>query len=253
MLELALVSDGPGAASYRLLDETARALKRRLEAVRGVDEVTLAGLRRKKSRWCSTSTGWWRWGISPGEVLTAIGNEAQNIPAGSIEAGARRFNVKTSGDYASVEEVRRTVVRSAGASAGAVRVEDVAQVERRDAEASHIARFDGKRAVLLAVNQREGQNVFEVKAALEQELARASAAIPPSIQLQRGFDQSKNVSHRLSGLGRDFSATLGAFPATAWRSSDSRPDSTRQLLIARRRTRAARPRLSMSTDFAAKS
>jgi multidrug efflux pump subunit AcrB len=203
ILELALVSD---TASYRAFDEAARALKRRLETVRGVDEVTLAGLPAQEVAVELDLERMSALGLSPAEVLAAIGNESINLPAGSLEAGARRFNVKTSGDYASVEEVRRTVVRSAQGSA--VRVEDVALVERRDAEASHLARFDGQRAVLLAVNQREGENVFEVRAALEAELAQAQRAIPPSLQLRRGFDQSVNVRHRLSGLGRDFAIAI---------------------------------------------
>ena len=59
------------------------------------------------------------------QVLQAIGGESVNIPGGSVDAGKRRFNVKTSGSYRSLDEVRETVI---GAGAGAtVRVEDVAR------------------------------------------------------------------------------------------------------------------------------
>jgi multidrug efflux pump subunit AcrB len=204
ILELALVSDGPGAASYRELDVAARALKRRLETVKGVDEVTLAGLPPQEVAVELDLERMAALGIAPGEVLQAIGNEATSIPAGSIDAGARRLSVKTSGDYASVEEVQRTVVRSGGTAQGAVRVQDLARVERRDAEASQLARFDGRRAVLLAVNQREGQNVFDTRAELEAEISQAQKLLPAKVLLARGFDQSENVSHRLSGLSRDF-------------------------------------------------
>ena len=47
------------------------------------------------------------------------------------------------------------------------RVRDVADVAQRDGEATHLVRFDGKRAVLVAANQKERQNVFEVREGLE--------------------------------------------------------------------------------------
>jgi multidrug efflux pump subunit AcrB len=63
--------------------------------------------------------------------------------------------VKTSGDYGSVEEIADTAVRSVDGRT--VRVRDVASVAQANGEATHLVRFDGKRAVLIAANQREKQ------------------------------------------------------------------------------------------------
>jgi multidrug efflux pump subunit AcrB len=202
IVEVALVSEAP----YGELDVLARALRRRLENVPGIAEVEVAGLPKQEVAVVLDLDRMVALGVSPQEVLSAIGAESANIPAGSVEAGARRFNVKTSGDYASVEEVRTTIVRSSAGSS--IRVQDVADVRLGDVESSPIARFDGKRAVLVAANQREGQNVFEVKKGVEFALADFERTLPANVRLARGFDQSKNVEHRLGGFTRDFGLAI---------------------------------------------
>lgn len=202
IVEVALVSQAP----YEELDVLVRALRRRLENVPGVAEVEIAGLPKQEVAVILDLERMVALGVSPEEVLGAIGAESTNIPAGSIDAGTRRFNVKTSGDYASVDEVRMTTVRSSGGSS--IRVRDLAEVSLRDVESAPIARFDGKRAVLVAANQREGQNVFEVKKSIEAELADFERTLPDGVRLARGFDQSNNVKHRLDGFTRDFGLAI---------------------------------------------
>ncbi|MFT3925667.1 MAG: efflux RND transporter permease subunit [Myxococcales bacterium] len=209
IVQVALVSDH---APYREIDKVARALKRRVEVVRGVDQVMLRGLPKQEVRVVLDLPRMVALGISPLEVINAIGAESTNIPAGAVEQGARRFNVKTSGDYQSVDEVASTVVRSVRGSA--VRVHDVAQVSLTDSEAVDIARFDGKRAVLLSTNMRENENIFAVTEGIERELAAFAPQVPRSMKLVHGFKQAHNVEHRMSGFARDFALAIVLVLAT---------------------------------------
>ncbi len=203
IVELALASD---AAPYRHLDRLARALKKRLEGVPGVGEVEIAGLPKQEVRVAVDAERMAALGVSPGEVLAAIGAESANVPAGSLDAGARQLAVKTSGDYGSVDEVRDTVVRMV--EERAVRLGDVAQVDLRDAEPVHIVRAGGKRAVLVAANQKEGQNIFEVRKGIDAVAADFERELPRGIALVRAFDQSRNVGHRLGAFARDFGIAI---------------------------------------------
>src|SRR6202044_1358034 len=60
-------------------------------------------------------------------VLQAIQGENVNIPGGSIDMGSRKFNIKTSGEYKSVDEIRNTIVSSVGGKI--VYVKDIAGVD----------------------------------------------------------------------------------------------------------------------------
>lgn len=196
--EVALVAkDVP----FEALERLARGLKRRLENVRGAGDVEVAGLPKQEVQVALDLERMRALGVSPLEVLSAIGADGANVPAGSVEAGARRFTVKTGGDYRSVDEVRATLLRAPGSAR--LTLGDVAQVDLKDAEAVQLARFDGERAVLLAVAQRDNQNVFDVMGAIEGELDAFERTLPPNVRLARGFDQSKNVAHRLGGFSRD--------------------------------------------------
>ncbi len=196
--EVALVAkDVP----FESLERIARALKRRLENVRGAGDVEVAGLPKQEVQVALDLERMRALGVSPVEVLNAIGADGANVPAGNIEAGARRFTVKTGGDYRSVAEVRDTLLRAPGNAQ--LKLGDVARVELRDAEAVQLARFDGQRAVLVAVAQRDNQNVFDVTKDIEAEIDAFEKTLPANVHLARGFDQSKNVEHRLGGFSRD--------------------------------------------------
>lgn len=203
IIELALRSDD---APFRVLDVHARALKRRIEGVPGVRDVEIAGLPTQEVRVALDLPRLVALGISPREVLDAIAADSANVPAGSLESGARQFSVRSSGEYGSVSEIRQTVVRSREDSA--VRVADVATVELTTAEPTQLTRFDGKRAVLIAASQQENQDLFAVQRAIEQELVGFEKTLPPGIELVQGFRQADNVSHRLGSFARDFGLAI---------------------------------------------
>jgi multidrug efflux pump subunit AcrB len=203
VVEVALLSD---TASYAVLDQQARALKRRIENRPGVGDVEIAGLPKQEVSVSLDLPRMVQLGISPQSVLSAIGAEGANVPAGNLDAGTRRFNLKTSGDYASVDEIRATVVHMS--ESGAVKLSDIADVQLRAAEAVQITRFNGKRAVLVAAAQKEGGNLFEVMKGVDAELASFATLLPRDVRLERGFEQVANVSHRLSGFARDFGVAI---------------------------------------------
>jgi multidrug efflux pump subunit AcrB len=203
IVEIGLVSE---TAPYSQLDRVARDLARRLEAVEGTGAATIAGIPEQEVRVELDPMRMRALAIAPGEVLSALAAESRNIPAGSIDAGDRRFTVRTRGDYESVDAIRDTVLRSVGARV--VRVRDVADVHHGDAEATHLVRVDGRRAAVVAVSQREGQNIFAVRRGIETALDQLEPTLPAGIELARTFDQAQNVEHRLSGFARDFVIAL---------------------------------------------
>ncbi|MBL9022359.1 MAG: efflux RND transporter permease subunit [Myxococcales bacterium] len=205
IVQLALVSD---TAPYRELERRALDLERRLESTPGVGDVTVTGLPDQEVTVALDIERMVALGVSPVEVSNAIGLEAANIPAGTADGGARQLSVKTSGDYDSVDAIVETPIRVTG-EGDALRVGDVAEVTLGDAEATQLTRYNGKRAVFLAAPQKEAQNVFAVRDRVHAELDRWQKDLPASIALERGFDQSKNVAHRLSGFLRDFGLAIG--------------------------------------------
>ena len=201
--QIALVSE---SAPWRTLADHAERLEERLRTVRGVKDVETWGYPEREVRVSLDLGRLAALGIPPARVLAAIGSETANIPGGSVEAGPRRFNVKTSGSYATLDEVKNTVV--GGAAGSVVLLGHVADVEWGYEDEAHLARLNGRRAVWVTANQKDGENVQRTADAIRAELDAFARTLPKSVALERGFDQSANVSERLTRLGVDFGIAI---------------------------------------------
>ncbi len=204
IVQVALMSD---SASYAELDREARALRDELEKVDGVKRSQVFAYPRREVRVAIDLGRLAALRLGLGQVLQAIGSESANIPGGSVDAGGRKFNVKTSGSYRTVDEVRETVV---GGNAGAiVRLKDVAEVTWNYEEQGVKARFDGKRAVWITATMKDKQNILAVRDSVFVTLAAFEKRLPRGMAIGRGFDQSANVRARLTRLGEDFLIAIG--------------------------------------------
>ena len=129
-----------------------------------------------------------------------------NVPGGSVDVGLRRYNLRTSGSYTSLGQIADTVVGAGGGRE--VRVRDIADVSWETEEHAYTGRLNGKRAVFITANQKDNTNIFKVRDGIYARLAEFERTLPADIKLERGFDQSKNVSNRLSQLGEDFAIAI---------------------------------------------
>ena len=201
--QVALVSE---RAPWSELEDLAERLEERLEAVPGVRGAQTWGF---PSREVQVQLDLGRLAelqLPVSQVLGAIGSETANVPAGSVDVGRRRFNVKTDGTYADVEEVRNTVV---GGSAGAiVRLRDVASVTWGYGDPTHLTRWNGRRGVWVTATQQEGENIQRVRDAMWEAMNTFEKSLPAGVRLERAFDQAENVSHRLTRLAEDFAIAL---------------------------------------------
>ncbi|MDD3446425.1 MAG: efflux RND transporter permease subunit, partial [Zavarzinia sp.] len=184
-----------------------RVLKDMLDRVDGVRETELWGEARTEVRVAVDLGRLASLGIPVSAVADALQSEGLSIPIGAVHAGARRFNVKATGDFKTLEDVADTVITSHDGTV--VKVSDVATVSWSADEPTHIARYNGHPAVFITANQKDGQNVFKMRDAIYALLDDLEKDLPANIKLERGFDQSVSVAHRLSNLFRDFAIALG--------------------------------------------
>ncbi len=203
IIQLALVSE---TAPYKDLEAQAERLQQRFETVAGVKTVKAWAYPEREVRVELDLGKLAQLRIPLGQVLNMIQASNTNIPGGSVEVGGRKFNLKTSGAYKSLDEVQRTIV---GAQNGSVVfLKDIARVSWDYEEAAYTGRFNGRRAVFVTANQKAGQNIFKVREHLGREIEAFQTALPQNIELHTGFDQAQNVGARLHGLYRDFAVAI---------------------------------------------
>ncbi|NBB75262.1 MAG: AcrB/AcrD/AcrF family protein, partial [Bacteroidetes bacterium] len=194
--QVALVAE---EAPYKQMQDAAERLEQAVERVDGVKTADTWAYPEQEVRVGLDLEQLRQTGITLDQVMGAVQAEAQDLPGGDVDVGPRRFNIQTTGDYASIGDIEETIVgRSAN---GLVRLGDVATVALQPGDETHRARFNGQRAVFVTVTQREGENIFDVldgvKAALDTFRAEA---LPTGIAMHEVFDQAESVDQRVNGF-----------------------------------------------------
>jgi multidrug efflux pump subunit AcrB len=199
IIQSALVSDSSG---YKELGRFAEDLKKEITAVEGVRKAEAVAYPEQELEIAVNLPKLAQLKITVTHLLGAIQSENVNIPGGSIEIGAKKFNIKTGEGYKSLDEVENTVV---GSNMGnLVYLKDVASVSWKDEDLRYFGRYNGHRALFLIANMKSGQNIHEVRDRIYEVYDSFERKLPSGITLERGFDQSKNVSRRLGRLEEDF-------------------------------------------------
>lgn len=204
VLQIALVSEN---ASDERLKFYADNLKEQLEKIKSLKKVDYWGVPEQIIRVDLKLDKLARLKIPLNYVLGNLQSEAANIPGGSIRAGTKSFNVKTSGDYKSLEEIQNTVVFNGNGNI--VYLKDVADVGFNYEEQKHITRINGHRCVLVTAAQKAGENITKTQKEYLPVIEAFAKKLPANIELVRHFDQADNVGRRLGGLGTDFLIAIG--------------------------------------------
>ena len=199
IVQSALVSD---RSDYRELSKYIEDLKDEVQAVPGVRKVEAVAYPGQELRVALNITRLSQLHITISQVISAVQSENANIPGGIIEIGPRKFNIKTSGNYKNIEEVRRTVV---GSDKGElVHLGDIAEVSWKDEDLRYYGRYNGHRAVFLIASMKTGQNIHEIRDRIYSVYDSFEKNLPSGMTLERGFDQSQNVKNKLGRLQKDF-------------------------------------------------
>ena len=204
VLQVALVSEN---APRRVLKEQAERLQEELEAVPMLKKVEVNGIPDATVRIDLQLEKLARLNIPLDQVIGAVQSEMANIPGGSVDAGSKTLNVKTSGSYLDAADIARTVV--ATADGRNTLLCDVARVTDTYQEDRHITRLNGHRSVVVNAAMKSDMNISEAQARYAPILTRFKAQLPQNVALEEHFDQAQAVNYRLGVLGRDFLIAIG--------------------------------------------
>lgn len=199
ILQVALVSE---TAPYKDLEKQIERLEESLEKVKGLKKIETHGYPERQVRVQLDLEKMAHQKIPANYVLGALQSENINVPGGSVLVSTRKFNVKTSGEYKTVDEIRNTIVFVSGAKI--VYLRDIADVESVYQDESHLTRLNGFRSVLLTASQKDEQNIFAVSDQVNPVLDQFEKTLPSNMKLVRNFDQSVSVSNRLTRFSKDF-------------------------------------------------
>jgi multidrug efflux pump subunit AcrB len=140
-------------------------------------------------------------GLSPSDVLTALGNEQLILPGGTAKIGQFEYDVDLNTDLKKVSEFNDLPIKRVGNSI--IYLRDVATTSDGFAPQTNIVRQDGKRGVLVTVYKAGDASTIDVVKGIRQILPRVSQTLPPNLKIQPLADQSIFVRGAINGVIRE--------------------------------------------------
>lgn len=181
---------------YAVLKDYADRIQIQLQRVKDVGKVELIGLQDEKI-WIELSNlKLATLGVPLEAVQQALQEQNAVSTAGFFEMPSERLQLRVSGRFDSVEQIRQFPIRIGDRT---FRIGDVAEVQRgfNDPPAPRM-RFMGEDAIGLAVSMKDGGDILVLGKALESEFDRLARSLPAGMELRKVSDQPAAVK---AGVG----------------------------------------------------
>ena len=196
-----LVINLGGTLPERTMNAIARDLKDRLQAVDGVLEINMVGIRQEILEIVVNPLNLESYGLSPADVLNFVQRNNRLVAAGALQSEEGRFAVKVPGIIESPEDVLGLPIKVDGERV--VHFRDIAEVHRTFKDPESFARLNGEPAVAIRVVKRNGANILNVVAAAKAAVTEAEKNWPPGLSLTYSRDKSVYVREDISQLVND--------------------------------------------------
>ncbi|HKB15962.1 MAG TPA: efflux RND transporter permease subunit, partial [Planctomycetota bacterium] len=170
ILRLALSGPHDLLELRRLAEEE---VKRGLEGVEGVAAVRVRGGLEEEIRVSLDPSAIAGLHVAPEEVVARLSEENLNATGGKMEEGDAEYIVRTLNEFREVGEIGDLVVSRREGTA--VRLKDLARVERGHRDREVVTRVDGLEAVEIDVYREAGANIVAVARAVRERLFGSDA------------------------------------------------------------------------------
>jgi len=204
ILQSALVSD---TASMEVMVDLAESLEKDIERIKDIKWVEIQAAPDKEihidldlDRMASMKLGL-------NQVIALIQANNINIPGGDIDLGQKKYNIKTTSEFKTIDDIKSTIVQVTP-DGKTVKLGQISEIYYTEETTDHIARHNNHRAIWVNSAMKDKKNIIAVRHELEKVLTHFKEKLPKGITLEHAFDQEIGVKHRLSGLGRDFAIAI---------------------------------------------
>jgi multidrug efflux pump subunit AcrB len=141
-------------------------------------------------------------GLSPSDVVTAIGTQNIILPSGTAKIGPFEYNVDLNSTPLKVSELNDLPIKLS-ANNTPIYVRDVATVSDGFAPQTNIVRLDGERGALISVLKNGDASTLSVVKSILDALPQIRKTLPSSIKIEPIADQSIFVRAAITGVVRE--------------------------------------------------
>ena len=204
ILQSALVSD---TASMEVMVDLAESLEKDIERIKDIKWVEIQAAPDKEIHIDLDLDRMATMKLGLNQVIGLIQANNINIPGGDIDLGQKKYNIKTTSEFKTIDDIKSTIVQVTP-DGKTVKLGQISEIYYTEETTDHIARHNNHRAIWVNSAMKDKKNIIAVRHELENVLSHFKEKLPKGITLEHAFDQEIGVKHRLSGLGRDFAIAI---------------------------------------------
>lgn len=184
---------------YREFYDYVDLLRREILEVEGIKRIELFGTQMESVEIKFSAEKLASMSINPVFIVQAVYDQGQVVNPGSILSGSDRVRLSVGGKYSSLEEIEDILIQVPGG--GSFRLGDIAEVKPAFYEPKRESlKYNGERAISLAISMESGVNVINVGHDLDQRLEELAQQLPAGIEVNSVFSQPERVQKSVNGF-----------------------------------------------------
>ncbi len=139
--------------------------------------------------------------LSAMDVVRAVNDANQILPAGDVKIGPKDFNIYTNAQFPNAQDIDNMPLRTVGN--GQLLISDIGYAKDDSAIQTNIVRVDGQKSVYLPIlKQGGGSNTIQVVNGIRDKLKHL-VDVPKTLRESVVFDQSAFVKTAIHNLGNE--------------------------------------------------
>lgn len=169
-----------------------------LEQTAGISQASVSGGRERIVRVELSQNRLDAYELTLSGIATTLASQNIELGGGSVSEGTRKYMVRTTGEFESLDEINNTVV---GTKNGYdVKLSDVGTAFMGYEDATSEVYINGKPGVYISLKKQSGSNTVNVANAVYKKIAEIEKVLPEGVSLVTISDQSTSVRDTLHSL-----------------------------------------------------
>ncbi|PZM17060.1 efflux RND transporter permease subunit [Rhizobium tubonense] len=178
-----------------------------LSTLPGVAEVTVFGAQTYAVRVEVDPNKLQNRGIGIDTVNTAIVNANSQVPVGTLQNDSQSMTITANTQRTNAEEFKSLVIASPNGAP--IHLADVADVQDSVENQNTGSWYDGKRAIILAIQRQPDANTVDVVDSINAKLPGLAAELPGSVSMKVMNDSAKPIRDAISDVKFTLMLTIG--------------------------------------------
>lgn len=170
----------------------------RLEQTSGIAQATVRGGRESIVRIELSQNRLDAYGLTLSSVVSTLASQNIEVGGGSVYEGTRKYMVRTTGEFSSIDEINDTVVGTVNGYD--VKLSDIGEAFLGYKDQTSEVFINGKPGVYISLQKQSGSNSVNVANAVYKKIGEIQSILPEGISLDIISDDSTSVRDTLNSL-----------------------------------------------------